>query len=47
MQAFPPKYFGIAERCSIYSAIGFNAALVIYLFNGFDGKEITPRNLLK
>ncbi|MCR5557469.1 MAG: DUF998 domain-containing protein [Butyrivibrio sp.] len=35
MQAFPPQYFGIAERCSIYSAIGFNAVLGIYLFNGF------------
>ena len=35
MKAFPPQYFGIAERCSIYSAIGFNAVLGIYLFNGF------------
>ncbi len=38
MQAFPPQYFGIAERCSIYSAIGFNAVLGIYLFNGFENK---------
>ena len=35
MQAFPPQYFGIAERLSIYSAIGFNAILGLYLFNGF------------
>ncbi|RKM59402.1 DUF998 domain-containing protein [Butyrivibrio sp. CB08] len=42
MQALPPQYFGIAERCSIYATIGFNAILGIYLFNGFDtkGKEI-------
>ncbi len=35
MQAFPPQYFGIAERFSIYSAIGFNAVLGLHLFNGF------------
>jgi hypothetical protein len=42
MQVFPPQYFGIAERFSIYSAIGFNAVLGVYLFNGFgnEGKEI-------
>ena len=34
MRAFPPQYFGIAERFSIYSAIGFNAILGLYLFNG-------------
>lgn len=38
MQAFPPQYFGIAERFSIYSAIGFNAIIGIYLFNGFENK---------
>jgi hypothetical protein len=38
MQAFPPQYFGIAERFSIYSAIGFNAVLGIYLFNGFENE---------
>lgn len=36
MQAFPPQYFGIAERCSIYSAIGYNAVLGWYLFNEGD-----------
>lgn len=35
MQTLPPQYFGIAERFSIYSAIGFNAVLGLYLFNGF------------
>jgi hypothetical protein len=42
MQAFPPQYFGIGERFSIYSAIGFNAVLGLYLFNGFGNirKEI-------
>ena len=39
MQAFPPQYFGIAERFSIYSAIGFNAIIGIYLFNGFKTTE--------
>ncbi len=39
MQAFPPQYFGIAERFSIYSAIGFNAVLGLYLFNGFGMKR--------
>ena len=38
MQAFPPQYFGIAERFSIYSAIGFNAVLGVYLFNGFGNE---------
>ncbi len=32
---FPPEYFGIGERCSIYAAIGFEAVLGVYLFNGF------------
>jgi len=36
MKAFPPEYFGIGERFSIYSAIGFNSVLGIYLFNGFN-----------
>ena len=39
MQALPPEYFGIAERFSIYSAIGFNAVLGIYLFNGFENRK--------
>lgn len=39
MQAFPPQYFGIAERLSIYSAIGFNAILGLYLFNGFENRR--------
>ena len=41
MQALPPEYFGIAERFSIYSAIGFNAVLGIYLFNGFENRKTT------
>ena len=39
MQVLPPQYFGIAERFSIYSAIGFNAVLGFYLFNGFGIKD--------
>lgn len=31
----PPRYFGIAERFSVFSAVGFNAALGLHLFNGF------------
>ena len=37
MASFPPEYFGIGERFSIYSAIGFEAVLGLYLFNGFKG----------
>lgn len=40
MKVFPPQYFGIAERFSIYSAIGFNAVLGIYLFNGFETEQV-------
>ncbi len=35
MAVFPPEFFGIGERCSIYAAIGFEAVLGVYLFNGF------------
>ena len=28
----PPAYFGVAERLSVFSATGFNAALGIHLF---------------
>lgn len=40
MASFPPEYFGIGERFSIYSAIGFEAVLGLYLFNGFKGTKI-------
>lgn len=33
--AVPPEYFGIFERFSTFSAVGFNAVLGIYLFNCF------------
>lgn len=33
----PPEYFGIAERFSVFSAVGFNAVLGMYLFHGFKG----------
>ncbi len=33
----PPQYFGIAERFSVFAAVGFNAALGMYLFHGFKG----------
>ena len=31
----PPEYFGIVERFSVFAAVGFNAVLGWYLFNGF------------
>ena len=31
----PKEYFGIVERFSLISAVGFNAVIGIYLFNGF------------
>ena len=35
MAAFPPEYFGVFERFSTFSAVGFNAILGLYLFGGF------------
>ena len=35
MTAFPQKYFGIFERFSTFAAVGYNAVLGVYLFNGF------------
>ena len=37
--AVPPEYFGIFERFSTFSAVGFNAVLGVYLFTGFTNKE--------
>ncbi len=31
------QYFGLAERFSTFAAVGFNAVLGIYLYNGFPG----------
>ena len=31
----PPDYFGIVERFSVFSAVGFNAVLGMYLFQDF------------
>ena len=36
----PPQYFGIFERFSTFSAVGYNAILGIYLFNKFGLKEV-------
>jgi len=33
----PAEYFGVAERFSVFAAVGFNAVLGMYLFNGFKG----------
>lgn len=33
--AVPTQYFGIVERFSVFAAVGFNAVLGIYLFEGF------------
>lgn len=35
LKAAPPQYFGIVERFSVFSAVGFNAVLGLYLFGGF------------
>ena len=35
----PPEFFGIVERFSVFAAVGFNAVLGLYLFNGFRGKD--------
>ncbi|MCR5249085.1 MAG: DUF998 domain-containing protein [Lachnospiraceae bacterium] len=35
MMAFPPEYFGVFERFSTFAAVGYNAVLGIYLFDGF------------
>ena len=35
MTAFPQKYFGIFERFSAFAAVGYNAVLGVYMFNGF------------
>lgn len=37
----PPRYFGIAERCSVFAAVGFNAVLGWDLFRGSAGLEET------
>ncbi|HRX58275.1 MAG TPA: DUF998 domain-containing protein [Eubacteriales bacterium] len=35
--AAPANLFGVFERFSLFAAVGFTAALGIYLFNGFSG----------
>ena len=35
--AVPPQYFGVAERFSVFAAVGFNAVLGWHLFRGFPG----------
>ncbi|MBR3032637.1 MAG: DUF998 domain-containing protein [Clostridiales bacterium] len=35
MGAFPEEYFGIFERFSTVAAVGYNAVLGVYLFDGF------------
>ena len=35
MAAFPPEYFSVFERFSTVSAVGYNAVLGVYLFDGF------------
>ena len=36
MKLVPAAYFGVVERFSTISAVGFNAVLGVYLFKGFD-----------
>lgn len=40
----PEAYFGIVERFSVFSAIGFNAVLGIYLVRGFELRRRTAQN---
>ena len=35
----PQAYFGIVERFSVFAAVGFNAVLGLYLFEGFREKN--------
>ena len=37
--AVPKEYFGIFERFSTFSAVGFNAVLGVYLFKGFNNQD--------
>ena len=37
--AVPKEYFGIFERFSTFSAVGFNAVLGVYLFKDFNNQE--------
>ena len=37
----PPAYFGVAERFSVFAAVGFNAILGWHLFDGFRGMRGT------
>lgn len=42
---FPPEYFGIPERFSVFAATGFTAALGIHLFAGyFDADSSEKKN---
>ena len=36
---FPPQYFGVVERFSVFAAVGFNAVLGVCLFEGFGEKK--------
>lgn len=38
---FPKELFGIPERFSVFAATIFTAILGVYLFRGFEGKQIT------
>ncbi len=42
--AVPPEYFGIAERFSVFAAVGFNAVLGWHLFTGFR-EETSQTNI--
>lgn len=40
----PPQYFGIVERFSVFAAVGFNAVLGMYLFEGFRMAHTTKED---
>ena len=46
MAAFPPEYFGIFERFSTVAAVGYNAVLGVYLFDGFKKASTTHKERL-
>ncbi len=40
MKLVPAAYFGVVERCSVFAATGFNAALGLHLFCAKEKEEI-------
>lgn len=43
-KAVPPELFGVAERFSVFAAVGFTAVLGVYLFRGFQERTLSTAN---